>query len=130
MSNQMKTIVLLGTLSAFVTGAVSLLAPGFWMPFAAVAVGLNLVMYYYSDRLVLRMQNATELHGADHPALHRMNEELAHAAGIPAPRLYLVNAPYANAFATGRGPGHAAIAVTQGLLDSLTRREIRGVTAH
>ena len=93
-------------------GAGSLLAPGHWMPLVAVAVSLNIVMYY-SDRLVLRMQRASELNDADHPALHRMNEELAHAAGIPAPRLYLVNAPNANAFATGRGPGHATIAVTQ-----------------
>jgi heat shock protein HtpX len=100
MWNQMKTIVLLGALSAFVTAAVSLLAPGYWIPFAAVAVGLNLVMYYFSDRLVLRMQGAVELHGAGHPTLHRMNKELAEAAGVPAPRLYLVNAPYANAFAT------------------------------
>ena len=130
MGSQLKTIALLGVLSALAIGAASLYSPQWALVMGAAAVLFNLVSYFYSDRLVLRMHKAQELSPAAAPELHAINDELACAAGIPAPRLYLVDADYANAFATGRGPGHAAIAVTRGLVSTLSRNQIRGVMAH
>jgi heat shock protein HtpX len=126
----MKTILFLGVLSAMAVGAAGLYSPGAAIVMAGLAVAMNFFSYFYSDRVVLRMHNARELSRAEAPDLHQMNDELAQAAGIPAPRLYLVPADYANAFATGRGPGHAAIAVTSGIVQRLSRRELRGVMAH
>lgn len=130
MWSQLKTVLLLGILSTLAVGAASYVAPGWAMTFVAAAVLLNLGAYFFSDRFVLRVHGAQPIGDREHPALHRMNQELAHAAGIPAPRLYLIDADYANAFATGRGPRHAAVAVTRGLMQRLTRREVRGVLAH
>ena len=130
MWSQLKTVLFLGILSTLAVGAASYFAPGWAMTFVAAAVLLNLGAYFFSDRLVLRVHRARPIGDREHPALHSMNQELAHAAGIPAPRLYLIDADYANAFATGRGPRHAAVAVTRGLLQRLTKREVRGVLAH
>jgi heat shock protein HtpX len=130
MGSQLKTIALLGVLSVLAIGAASIYSPQLGLVIGAAAVLFNLFSYFYSDRLVLRMHHAQELSPAAAPELHAINEDLARAAGIPAPRLYLVDADYANAFATGRGPGHAAIAVTRGLTQTLSRQEIRGVMAH
>jgi heat shock protein HtpX len=130
MGSQLKTILFLGVLSALAVGAASLYSSGAAVVVGGLAVAMNLFSYFYSDRVVLRMHQAQELSRAEAPELHQMNDELAAAAGIPAPRLYLVRADYANAFATGRGPGHAAIAVTSGIVQKLNRRELRGVMAH
>jgi heat shock protein HtpX len=130
MWNQLKTIVLLGGLSAAAVAAASGLAPGWAWAFVGLAVLMNLGAYLYSDRLVLRMHGARPVDIREYPTLHLMNTELARQAGIPAPGLYLIEADYANAFATGRGPGRAAIALTTGLLARLDRREVRGVLAH
>jgi heat shock protein HtpX len=130
MGSQLKTIALLGVLSALAIGAASLYSPQWALLMGAMAVLFNLFSYFYSDRLVLRMHRAQALSPADAPDLHAINDQLAAAAGIPAPQLYLVDADYANAFATGRGPGHAAIAVTRGLVRTLSREQIRGVMAH
>lgn len=130
MASQMKTILFLGVLSVMAVGAASLYSPGAAVVMAGLAVAMNFFSYFYSDRVVLRMHGAQELSRTEAPELHQMNDELAQAAGIPAPRLYLVQADYANAFATGRGPGHAAIAVTSGIVQKLSRRELRGVMAH
>jgi len=130
MGSQLKTIALLGVLSALAVGAASMFSPGWGLAMGAMALVFNVFSYFYSDRLVLRMHHARELTPGEAPDLHAINDELARAAGIPPPRLYLVEADYANAFATGRGPGHAAIAVTSALVRGLSRREIRGVMAH
>ena len=130
MWNQLKTILFLGSLTALAVAAASVFAPSWAFAIAAVAVVFNAAMYFWSDRLVLRLHRARELARDEAPALHAMNARLAAAAGIPVPRLYLVEAGYANAFATGRGPGHAAIAVTSGLLERLTTRDLLGVMAH
>ena len=130
MWNQVKTIVLLGGLTAVAVAVVSYLAPGWTLGIAVAAVLFNLSAFFFSDRLVLRMHQARPATPDAFPALHDMNDQLARAAGIPAPRLYVIDAEYANAFATGRGPGHAAIAVTTALLRQLTPRELRGVLAH
>ena len=130
MTNQLKTIVLLGALSAVLIGFGSLLGPGMFYMFTALAILVNVGAYFFSDRLVLRMHGARELPRAEAPRLHAMTEELAVRAGIPAPRLYLVPAGYANAFATGRSPEKGVVAVTEGLLRVLSERELRGVIAH
>jgi heat shock protein HtpX len=130
MWNQLKTIALLAALTTLTIGIVSYLAPGWTLAVAVVAVFLNLGTYFFSDRLVLRIHRAREIAPNEMPVLHRMNIVLARAAGVPAPRLYVIDADYANAFATGRGPRHAAIAVTHGLLRQLTRRQLQGVLAH
>jgi len=130
MRNQLKTILLLGVLSAVLIGFGSLLGPGTFYTFTALAVLMNVGAYFFSDRLVLRMHGARELPREEAARLHAMTEELAARAGIPAPRLYLVPADYANAFATGRNPGKGVVAVTEGLLRTLSERELRGVIAH
>lgn len=130
MANQIKTVLLLGVLSAILVAAGGSLGPGWLWGATAVALAMNLFAYFFSDRLVLRMSGAREVSPAEAPALHRMVEELSGAAGIPKPRVCVIDAPYANAFATGRNPRHAAVAVTTGLLDLLDARELRGVLAH
>lgn len=86
--------------------------------------------YYHSDRLVLAISGAREASRDQHPYLYNAVEGLAIAAGIPAPRVYLIDDTAPNAFATGRDPQHAAVAVTTGLLDKLDRLELEGVLAH
>ncbi|MCL6473588.1 MAG: zinc metalloprotease HtpX [Firmicutes bacterium] len=96
----------------------------------ALALVMNLVSYWFSDKIVLSMYGARALSPADAPELYRMTERLAERAGIPMPRLYVVPGPQPNAFATGRNPAHAAVAVTEGLLSLLNRDEVEGVIAH
>jgi heat shock protein HtpX len=91
---------------------------------------MNLGAYFFSDRIVLAMHRAKELSPAAAPELHGMVAELAARAGIPTPRLYLISEDQPNAFATGRNPEHAVVAVTSGILEVLDRRELRGVLAH
>ncbi len=130
MWNQFKTIVLLGALSAALVGFGSLVSPGWSWAFVGLALAMNLGAYFFSDRLELRMHGARELSPMEAPRLHGMVAELAERAQMPRPRLYLVEDPHANAFATGRNPRHGVVAVTTGLLELLTPRELRGVLAH
>lgn len=130
MINQLKTILLLGTLSALLIGFGGWLGAGYLYLFAGLALLLNVGAYFFSDRLVLAMHQAQPLSREEAPTLHRMVEELAGRARIPVPRLFLIPAPYANAFATGRNPEHGVVAVTEGLLRLLGERELRGVIAH
>jgi heat shock protein HtpX len=95
-----------------------------------LALFMNLGSYWYSDKIVLSMYRARELSPGEAPQLHRMAEELAAAAGIPAPRLFLVPEEAPNAFATGRDPEHGVIAVTSGIVKLLDAEELRGVLAH
>jgi heat shock protein HtpX len=130
MMNQLKTILLLGALSAILVGIGASLGPNaFWL-FTAIAVVMNLVSYFFSDRIVLRMHRARELAEGEAPRLHAIVAELAGRAGIPKPRVYFIDEPHANAFATGRNPAHAVVAVTGGILEILDERELRGVLAH
>jgi len=96
----------------------------------ALALVMNLVSYWFSDKIVLSMYGARPLSPADSPELYRMTERLAERAGIPMPRLYVVPGPQPNAFATGRNPANSAVAVTEGLLSLLNRDEVEGVIAH
>jgi heat shock protein HtpX len=129
-AGQLKTVLLLGGLTALVVGAGGFAAPSYAWAFAVAGVAMNVGMWFFSDRMVLRTSGARLLEPAESPELHQMVRELASGAGIPTPKLYLIEADYANAFATGRNPAHGAVAVTTGLLRVLSRREVRGVVAH
>lgn len=131
MSNTVKTTVLLAALTGlllwigqFVGGSQGMLVA---LVFAAL---VNLGSWWFSDSIVLRMYGARALSEADAPELWAMVRELAQAAGLPMPRLYVVPSDAANAFATGRSPSHAAVAVTEGITRVLSRAELRAVLAH
>lgn len=96
----------------------------------AVAVAMSLGSYYAGDRIVLASVRAREVSPEEEPRLHNVVEGLAIAAGVPKPRVYVVPERAPNAFATGRDPEHASIAVTQGLLETMNRVELEGVIAH
>ncbi len=130
MKNQLKTIFLLGVLSAILIGFGGLLGPGYLYGFTVLALILNLGAYFFSDRLVLRMSGAQEVTPEQAPALHRMVDELARRASIPKPRVCIIPEQHPNAFATGRDPQHGVVAVTEGIMRLLTERELRGVLAH
>ena len=129
MSNGIKTVLLLGALSALLlmigeaVGGAQGLMVGF-----VFAVGTNFVSYWFSDKIVLKMYGARQV-GPDH-RLHQMVAELARRAGLPMPKVYVIPQPSPNAFATGRNPEHAAVAATEGLLRILDDRELAGVLAH
>jgi heat shock protein HtpX len=130
MWNQLKTVILLGSLTALLVAIGGALGPGYLYGFTAFALLFNFVMYFFSDKLVLAMHRAKPVSEAEAPYLHRVVEEIARTAELPKPRVYLVPQPQPNAFATGRSPKHAVVAVTTGLLDLLDERELRGVLAH
>jgi heat shock protein HtpX len=128
--NQLKTVVLLGALSALVLGIGALVAPHMLWVFGAIVVVMNLVSYFLSDKIVLAMHRARPIGEGEDPALHRMVAELAQKAGIPKPRVYLLPDETPNAFATGRNPKNGVVAVTTGIRRLLSERELRGVIAH
>jgi len=130
MKNQLKTIALMGALSALVVGFGALVAPGSLTLFVLLALAMNLGAYFFSDRLVLRMHHAREIGPDEVPGLHDLVQELSTRAGIPMPRVYLIHEAQPNAFATGRNPAHGVVAVTTGLLELLSERELLGVIAH
>ena len=130
MKNQIKTIVLLGILSAILVWIGGFLGTNYMYLFTAIALLMNLGAYFYSDRIVLAVQGAKEITPQQAPDLHRMVGELALQAQIPKPRIFVTDDPHANAFATGRNPKHGVVAVTTGILDVLNERELRGVLAH
>ena len=130
LNNQLKTIILLGALSALLIAVGNVVAPGHLGVLAILALGMNLGAYFFSDRLVLRMHGAREIDAAQEPKLHGMVRELAARAQIPMRRVFLIDDPQPNAFATGRDPAHGVVAVTSGILEILSARELRGVLAH
>ncbi len=91
---------------------------------------MSFFSYWYSDKIVLKMSRAKEIKKQDNPELYRIVENLCITAGLPMPKIYLINEPAPNAFATGRNSEHAVIAVTAGLLERLNRSELEGVIAH
>jgi heat shock protein HtpX len=90
----------------------------------------SFISYWYSDKIVLAMSGARPIKKEDNPELYRIVENLCITAGLPLPKIYIINEAQPNAFATGRNPQHAVIAVTQGLLDRLEKTELEGVIAH
>jgi len=127
---QLKTVALLGGLSALLIGLGGALAPGQIWLFVALAAAMNLISYFFSDRIVLAMNWAQPIREADDPALFGIVRELAARASIPMPKVYVVDEAAPNAFATGRNPEHGVVAVTRGLRALLSERELRGVLAH
>ena len=131
MTNQLKTGLLLGLLTALILLFGRLLGGQSGLIFAFIlAIAMNVGSYWFSDRIVLSMYKARELGPQDAPALHRIVEELAGRGGLPKPKVYLIPQDAPNAFATGRSPGNSVVAVTQGLMHLLTPEELKGVLAH
>lgn len=130
-SNGLKTAVLLGGLSALILLAGQWLGGTTGLVIAGVvALAMNGFSYFYSDRLAIRAMRAVEVGPRQAPRLYAMVGELAERAGVPMPRVYLSPTRAPNAFATGRNPEHAAVCVTEGLLELLDERELRGVLGH
>ena len=131
MFNLLKTAVLMAAITALFMALGSLLGGRQGMMLALlIALGMNFFSYWFSDKLVLKMYNAREVDESSAPQFHRTIRELAERAGLPMPRVYLIEEDAPNAFATGRNPEHAAVAATTGILRVLTDRELRGVMAH
>ncbi|WP_437936833.1 zinc metalloprotease HtpX [Sorangium sp. So ce341] len=130
MKNQIKTILLLGVMSAILVSIGGALGPGYLVLFGVLALAMNLGAYFMSDRIVLAVHRAAEVSPEEAPGLHRMVEELSRRAEIPKPRVYVIPDAQPNAFATGRNPEHGVVAVTEGIMQLLTERELRGVLAH
>lgn len=130
-SNGLKTGLLLAALSALVLAVGQRLGGGAGLLWSGGLVALmNLGAWWFSDRVALALNGARELPRHAAPELHALLAQLSHRAGLPTPRLYLIDSPTPNAFATGRSPDRAAVAVTRGLLDRLSQRELNGVLAH
>ena len=131
MFNLMKTAILMAAITAlFMLIGRWLGGPAGMMLALAVAVGLNFFSYWFSDKIVLKMYNAREVDDSTAPQFVGMVRELAQRAGLPCPKVYLIDEDAPNAFATGRNPEHAAVAATTGIIRALSARELRGVMAH
>ena len=129
--NYFKTGLLLAALTALFMGVGYLIGGQAGMLIALVfAIGTNAWAWWNSDKAMLRMHNAQPVTRASIPELHDMVAELAANAGLPMPKVYLIQEDQPNAFATGRNPENAAVAATTGILKLLTRDELRGVMAH
>jgi heat shock protein HtpX len=131
MTSSIKTGLLLGLLTALlVLMGQAMGGRGGMLIAFALAVVMNVGSYWFSDRIVLSMYRAQELTEADAPGLFDIVGGLARNAGLPMPKVYLIPQEQPNAFATGRNPEHAAVAVTEGLLRLVSREELTGVLAH
>ena len=129
--NWFKTSLLMAAIMALF-GMVGAVLGGAQGMLLALALGLatNLWAYWYSDTMVLKLYNAREVDATSAPQLYATVQDLAGRAGLPMPRVYLIDEAQPNAFATGRSPEHAALAATTGILQLLTARELRGVLGH
>ncbi len=131
LGNWLKTTVLMATILSIFGGVGLLLGGPVGMLFALLLGGaMNFWAYWFSDRMVLRLYKAQEVDETTAPQYVRMVRELSAGAGLPMPRVYLIDEEQPNAFATGRNPENAAVAATTGILRVLTERELRGVMAH
>ena len=131
MSNMVKTTLLLGLLTAIIMGFGQLLGGSQGLVIAFVfAVVMNFGSYWFSDKIVLAMYRARPVGMNEAPDLYRVVQNLATRAGMPMPKLYIIPTDAANAFATGRSPEHAAVAVTEGILRLMSWEELEGVLAH
>lgn len=129
--NQFKTVVLLAALAALlmVFGGAIAGRQGVIVAFA-IALGINFLSYWFSDKIVLSMYGAREVDENSNPEFVGVVRELAQRAGLPMPRVYIIPSEAPNAFATGRDPSHAAVAATEGILRMLNRDELAGVMSH
>jgi heat shock protein HtpX len=131
MGNQIRTTVLMALLTGLILLIGQLIGGRQGMVIALlVAAGMNFFSYWFSDKIVLRMYRAQEVGPQDGPELYGMVQELCRRANLPMPKVYVIPQEAPNAFATGRNPEHAAVAVTEGLLKRMSREEAMGVLAH
>ncbi len=131
MINQLKTILLMGILSVILISIGGAIGGSTGAIFCLIiSLGINLFQYFHSDSIVIRSSGARPLSQNEYPQLHNMVQQLTSRAGIPMPALYVMPTAQPNAFATGRNPEHAAVVVTQGLLQTLSGSELEGVLAH
>jgi len=129
--NALRTTVLMALLTVLLVLAGGAIGGRNGMTFALVMAGvMNFVSYWFSDKIVLAMYGAREVTEAESPQFYGMVRHLALQAGLPMPKVYLIESETPNAFATGRNPEHAAVAATTGILRILTREELMGVMAH
>ena len=129
-ATQIRTWLLIAALTALLIAIGGAIGGGALYLFVALAVLMNVVGYWFSDKLALAASHARPLEPGEIPELEEMAADLARRAEVPMPRLYLIGSDQPNAFATGRNPAHAAVAVTDGLLEHLPADEVRGVLAH
>jgi heat shock protein HtpX len=131
MSSIFKTTVLLAALTGLIILIGGMVGGRGGMMIAFVlAIGMNFFSYWFSDKMVLKAYGAQPLDASSAPELYAIVNELANAAKIPMPRLYLIDSATPNAFATGRNPHHAAVAVTSGIMRICSREELKGVIGH
>ena len=131
LGNWLKTTVLMAGIVALFGAIGGYIGGANGMVMALIFGGaMNFFAYWFSDKMVLRMYNAQEVDETSAPQFYAMVRELAQRAGLPMPRVYLIDEAQPNAFATGRNPDNAAVAATTGILNLLSAREIRGVMAH
>ncbi|HZW74922.1 MAG TPA: M48 family metalloprotease, partial [Caldimonas sp.] len=131
MFNLLKTAVLMAAITALFMLLGAYVGGRQGMVIALlVACGLNFFSYWFSDKLVLKMYNAREVDETSAPQFYRMVAELVQRAGLPMPRVYVIDEAAPNAFATGRDPEHAAVAATTGIMQVLSANELRAVMAH
>ena len=131
MNNWFKTTILFAAITALFMMIGGLIGGREGMMMALlIGGGMNFFAYWFSDKMVLRMYNAQPVDETSSPYLYNMVHELAGRAGLPMPRVYLIDEAQPNAFATGRNPENAAVAATTGIVSLLSERELRGVMAH
>lgn len=129
--NTAKTILLMVTLTLMLIFIGGLIGGKSGMTMALVmAFGMNFITYWFSDKIVLKMYGAQQVSEAEAPELFAMVRRLAQRAGLPMPKVYIMDQDQPNAFATGRNPEHGAVAVTTGIMRILSREELEGVLAH
>ena len=131
MGNQVRTTILLAVMTALILWIGQIMGGRQGMTIALLlAAGMNFFSYWYSDKIVLKMYRAQEVDRTQAPELYEIVQTLSGKAGLPMPKLFVVPSEAPNAFATGRNPEHAVVAVTQGLLKIMDRDEVSGVLAH
>ena len=129
--NTLKTTLLMGAMTGILLAVGRVLAGPDGMLMALLVAGvMNFIAWFWSDKIVLRMYNAQPVGQAEAPELYAIVQTLAQKANIPMPRLYILPELALNAFATGRGPSHAAVAATAGIVAAMDREELEGVLAH
>jgi heat shock protein HtpX len=129
--NQIKTLVLMATLGGLLVVLGGYMGGKNGATIALVAaVAMNFFSYWFSDKMVLKMYNAQEVTESEAPDLYHMVRQLVDNAGLPMPKVYIIPDDSPNAFATGRDPNHAAVAVTEGIMRLLSWEELAGVVAH
>ena len=129
--NGLKTAILLGALAGLLVGLGYMIGgPGMALIALVFAGVMNFFVYWFSDKAALRMAGAKEVSAAEEPHLHAIVEEVALLAEVPKPKVFIIQNESPNAFATGRNPQHAVVAVTTGIMRILTERELRAVIGH